>query len=314
MRMRRTRTTAILAAALGTTAARSVPAERVIAGDGLVEVRVDGVAVGLRADPAAPGMPLLARPVAERVGLKMGRKLGFGIIYAVGPTGVSSSTATTKVDFGHGSAKRRVGWASRPFSRIGEGSIGPAGLPEPVIRFALRPPRPGERIFAMKMVKPGFPFTLFGGGWFATLGEIDVGGVPMRVRIDPYHPRTLATAGAAVRLARAHGGTISGEAVPTEIFFGVERPVRTLSLTRPLTIGSLPITTLGVRVQDDGNATAIREAGAVAPAADPDEVVVTAKGKRDTRRDTLSLGSDVLDRCSSIVFDKPALTIRLTCA
>ena len=108
-------------------------------------------------------------------------------------------------------------------------------------------------------------------------------------------------------------GALSGEAVPTEIFFGIERPVRTLTLARPMAIGALSLATLGVRTQDAGNAGAIREAGAVVPTPDPDEVVVTAKNKRDVRRDVLSLGADQLSRCSSIVFDKPAKQIRLSC-
>ena len=50
-----------------------------------------------------------------------------------------------------------------------------------------------------------------------------------------------------------------------------------------------------------------------APPPDPDEIVVVAKGNRDANRDRLTLGADLLDRCSSIIFDKPAKQIRLTC-
>lgn len=41
---------------------------------------------------------------------------------------------------------------------------------------------------------------------------------------------------------------------------------------------------------------------------------MVAKGKRDAKRDRLTIGADLLDRCSAIVFDKPARQIRLTCA
>ena len=47
--------------------------------------------------------------------------------------------------------------------------------------------------------------------------------------------------------------------------------------------------------------------------ADPNEVVVTGKGKHDIKHDRLSIGADQLNRCSSIVFDKPAKQIRLSC-
>lgn len=96
-----------------------------------------------------------------------------------------------------------------------------------------------------------------------------------------------------------------------EIAFGIKRPIRTLTLTRALGVGPLSLHTLGVRTMDNGNASDIAEAGTKA---DPNEIVVTAKGKHDPNRDRLSLGADTLARCSSIVFDKPARVIRLTCA
>lgn len=90
--------------------------------------------------------------------------------------------------------------------------------------------------------------------------------------------------------------------------------MRTLTLRKQFAIGGLAIPVLGVRTNDFGNAAGIAEADAPGATPDPDEVVVTAKGReRDSRRDTVSLGADYLARCSSIVFDKPARQIRLTC-
>ncbi|MGY2734252.1 hypothetical protein [Sphingomonas sp. UYP23] len=40
---------------------------------------------------------------------------------------------------------------------------------------------------------------------------------------------------------------------------------------------------------------------------------MTGKTKRDPARDRLSIGSDALEHCSSITFDKPAKRIRLSC-
>jgi hypothetical protein len=130
----------------------------------------------------------------------------------------------------------------------------------------------------------------------------------MRIRFDPHHPRTLATAGAGARLAAAYDGRIGGETASVPIAFGIARPVRTLRLAKPLQIGALTISTLGVRTADFGNASGIREAGG-----DPDEIVVTAKA-RNEKRDRISLGADSLARCSSILFDKRARKVRLTCA
>ena len=69
------------------------------------------------------------------------------------------------------------------------------------------------------------------------------------------------------------------------------------------------VTELGVRTADFGNASGIREEGG-----DPDEVVVTGDRGRNRNRDRLSIGADLLSRCSSITFDKRAHEVRLTCA
>jgi len=299
--------------------ASAPPAERVVSGDGVIDASVNGTPARLRIDPAAPGMPVIARELAIRTGLKITGGWGIGIGYSVGGVAVMLRTQVVRLvmaDAGGriGEAdKRRVGWTSRPFAQVADGSAGPDAMPEPVVRFRLRKSVAGERTISFPAVRSSGPFGLFA-HYSATFAEIEVGGEPMRVRFDPYHARTLATAGAAVRLARLHDGVISGEAVPTEIFFGVERPVRTLTLRRPLPLGPLAIATLGVRTSDYGNAAVIREASAAVEPVDPDEIVVTGKGgKRDTRHDTLSLGADYLSRCSEILFDKPARAIRLSC-
>lgn len=288
--------------------------ERVIAADGLIEGRIAGQPARTRIDPAAPAMPLIDLALAERAKLKLTGGWGVGIGYRVGTTDVMTRTQVVEVDLGRGTDKRRVGWAKRPFAPGVDVSVGPAALPEPIVRFQLRAPRPGETTTIFPALHESGPFGLFG-NFTATFARIDVGGAPMRLRFDPFHARTLATAGAAVRLAQANDGALSGESVPTEIFFGVERPVRDLTLKRPFRLGALAIARLGVRTGDFGSTGAIREGEAAETAPDPDEIVVVAKGKkRDTRRDTLSLGADQLRNCSSIVFDKKADVIRLTCA
>lgn len=305
---------AMVAAAMVLGGAAKPPQERVVAGDGIVDATLNGEPIRLRVDPAAPGMPLMADAIAVRRGFKLDGKWGIGFGFRVGATTVNARTKVARVGYGQAPEKQRVGWTPRAFANVADGTVGPGGLPEPIVRFVLHPARAGERTVTLPMEKPGFPMTLFGGGWMASIGIVEVGGAPMRIRFDPYHPRTLATAGAAVRLAQAYGGALSGEAVPTEIFFGVERPVRTLTLARPFPLGALAITQLGARTGDAGLTAAIRDADAAEPAADPDEILVVAKGKpRDLRRDTVSIGADQLAQCSSIVFDKPAHVIRLTC-
>lgn len=284
-------------------AAQSEP-ELVVSGDGIVPFTLNGVAGRIRIEPAVPSLPILATPFAAGARLEPG-PFAFG--YMVGPEQVDGRTAVTRIAVGEGGEerRRRVGWTARPYFEGADGVIGPGGLPQRVIRFQLRPSLPGERTMSLPLADEGGLF----GGWGHSYAVIEVGGAPIRIRFDPHHPRTLATAGAGVRLAQAFDGRVAGEAEAVTIAFGIARPVRTLRLGSPLAIGPLTVTELGVRTSDFGNAAAIREEGG-----DPDEIVVTAGRRRDPDRDRIAIGADYLVRCSSIVFDKGARQIRLTCA
>jgi hypothetical protein len=298
-----TRSIVLALAALVLGAAAEPPRELVVSGDGLVAATVNGVPGRLRIDPAVPAMPILGTAWAERAGLRAG-PFAFG--YMVGPETVRGRSAVGRLAIGGGAELRhRVGWTERPFTEAADGVVGPGGLPQQVIRFVLGPSQPGERTVALPMVDEGGLF----GGWGHSYAVIDLGGAPLRIRFDPHHPRTLATAGAGVRLAAANDARIGGEAESAEIAFGISRPVRTLHLARPLQIGPLRITELGVRTADFGNTAAIREEGG-----DPDELVVTARNRRNNDRDRIAIGADLLARCSSLVFDRAARQIRLTCA
>lgn len=296
----------ILAALVGVAAAQPLT-ERVVTGDGIVRVRVNGVEGRLRIDPGATAMPMINAKLAARAGLKPGM-LAFGFLYAVGPERVGGATAVGRIDYGGGAGKQRIGWTKRRYAADADGVAGPGSVPEPFVRFALRPPVAGERVTTFRMIDQGGLF----GDWAERFAVIEVGGQPMRLRFDPHHPRTLATAGAGVRLAAAHDGRMAGQVTREEIAFGIARPVRTMTLARPLTLGPLAIARLGVRTADHGSADGIPDADAPPP--DPDEIVVVAGRKRDPARDRLSLGADVLARCSSIVFDKPGKVVRLSCA
>jgi hypothetical protein len=278
--------------------------ELVVTGDGVVAASVNGAPGRMRIDPAVPSLAMLGPHWAASARL---RASFFGFGYLVGPNEVAGASAVARIAVGDGAdpRRRRVGWTARPYAANADGVIGPGGLPQRVIRFVLRPPLPGERTVSLPLVDEGGLF----GGWGGMYARIEVGGAPMRIRFDPYHPRTLATAGAAVRLASAHDGTIGGDIQSEEIAFGIERPVRILRLGRPLAIGPLALSTLGVRTADFGSTASIREEGS-----DPDEILVTGRRRRDTDRDRVAVGADSLARCSSILFDKEARLVSLTCA
>ncbi len=293
---------AIAALFIGGTAAPTQD-ELVVAGDGIVAASVNGAPGRIRIDPAVPSIALLGPDWGSRARL---RPSLFGFAYLVGPEQVRGATDVTPIAVGEGAEvrRRRVGWTARPYAANADGVIGPGGLAHEVVRFVLRPALPGERTIALPMVDRGGLF----GAWGFLYARIDVGGTAMAIRFDPHRLRTLATAGAGVRLASSHDGRMSGGTESAEIAFGISRPVRTLRLGVPLAVGPLSLSTLGVRTSDFGDAGSIREEGG-----DPDEIVVTGRRRRNTSRDHILLGADALSRCSSIVFDKRARQIRLSC-
>ena len=287
--------------------ATTLPRERVVRIDTTSPMTVDGMAGRLRIDPGAPGRPVLAPDYAGRVGLKGGGMLAFGVTYHVGRERVQGKTQVAAVSIDGGRRhKRRVLWAPRAFAAGVEAVTGPGGVDEPVVRFVLRPPVAGERTVAMPVAPSGGLF----GDWSAMAGLVEVGGQPLRIRIAPYLARSVATAAAAAQLAEGLGGRLDDRTDMAEIAFGLRRPVRGMVLARPLAIGPLSLDTVAVRTADGGSVAALPTMTAVE--ADPDEIVVVAKGRRAPG--SMTLGADELRRCSSIVFDKPARVIRLTCA
>jgi len=274
---------------------------RVVTVSDVIAATVNGVPARIRVIPGANALPLLNAEIAERAKLK-GGMIGAG--FEVGPEVVHGSTTTARIDLGDGPVKRRIAWTKPHYMADVDGVVGPGGVAEPVVRFVLRAPRDGERTATMPMIEQSGLMS----SWGERFAMIVVGGAPMRVRFDPYAPHSLITAAGGVRIATTQGGTLAGDTVPVEIAFGIKRPVRAMHLATPLPVGPLVVSHVGVRTHDDGNATGIREANA-----DPDEILVTAKGKHDPAADRLTIGADLLARCSSIEFDKPAKVIRLSC-
>lgn len=297
------RCAAVAILALGVLIGAATPVrERIIDGNGVVDATIGGVSGRIRIEPSGTAMPLITSAYAERAKLKSGM---FSFDYAVGTQRVYGKTGVATIDLGTGPFKHRIGWTERPYTTKADGVVGPGGVPEDIVHFVLRKAVPGERTAALSMTDQGG----LASGWGERYALIDLGGQPLRIRFDPYHARTLATASAAARIAVAQGGTLQGGVEQAEIAFGIKRPVRTMTLATPLTIGPLQFATLGVRIADQGSAAGIPEAG---ESIDPDEIVVTAKSRKPGR-DRLSIGADLLAQCSSIVFDKPAKQIRLTC-
>ena len=297
-----------MSAAMTVAMAAGPPArERVVTGDGVVAATVNGASARLRVDPGALGMPIVSAELAARAKLRPGKLLAFGYNFRVGPTLVKGPTAVGGITLDSSSVFRRIAWNELRYQAGVDGVVGPGGLADPVVRFQLRAPIAGERISTLPLVDEGGIV----GSWGGSYAMVTVGAEPYRVRFAPHITRSYVGAASALRVATALGGRVEGATEPVLIAFGIARPVRGMALARPMLVGPLSLTRIGVRTAEGGGAAAIPEAGTAE--VDPDEVVVTAPSKHKPRPGIIVLGADVLARCSSIVFDKPARQVRLTC-
>ena len=121
-------------------AASAPPAEHVVLPGATAPVTVNGVPLSLRIAPGTPGLPMFSHSVVARAELKCSGLLCFGVAYNIGRERVGGRTALAQFGWGDAApAKRRVGWLSPPYDMPEDGTIGPAGLPEPVVRFVLGP-------------------------------------------------------------------------------------------------------------------------------------------------------------------------------
>ena len=269
-----------------------------VSGDRTLDARVHGAPARLRIGPGAASIPVFNPDFAARVGFKAGM---FATRARIGPVTLPGKSAVIRFDLGEGEFKRRVTWFTAPAVDGADGLIGPGGLPAPVVRFAIGPAQPGERTVTLALAD-------FGYSGMGT--QMTAGGEQINVMFDLDRARSVATAAAGAAIARGHAGTLDGVASKMVINLGVERPVRHMTLATPLQIGALALSDLTVRTSDFGSVASIPDAAAPEP--DPDEILVTGE-KMKTKRLILEIGRDYLDRCSSLVFDKPARKLTLSC-
>lgn len=294
--MGRTHCLAVCLAAL--TAAVPVAAEegRVIDRDErVVPVLIDGEEIAMEIAPDAPNSPVLAAETAARLGLKGSIFKG---VHLVGRTKLTARSNRVKIDFGDGERKtRRAFFFDGEWHGPGKAMINPASLPDPVVTYRLGEPREGETIIVLPLVQSDI------GGYFThlTLGEEQVPAFFTFARRE-----TMATAAAGALLADAFYGRLIGDSRRLHIEFGIERPVRPLDFATPAMLGDLPLANVVVRTQDTGSIAEIPDGER-----DPNEIVVA--GSKDKPLKRLWVGTDTLDLCSSLIFDRETAQIRLSC-
>lgn len=203
---------------------------------------------------------------------------------------------------------RAFWFAGAPDSNA-DGAVGPLGLPQERVTFVLGPTVAGEQVsrapFSGTIDTPSYAGFRVGDG-----------GMGVTFDVEDREKWPVASAAAGALIARTFGGSLSGPSWDVEVLMGVKRPVRLLTLDRPMTVGPFSFSRVAVRVRDridaSGRGHEIADADAAPP--DPSEIVVEGIAKKGPRPIyTLSIPRALMGGCSRISFDRAAKVIEFMC-
>lgn len=272
----------------------------VISADGKASGTMNGAPVSLQINASGISLPVMNPEIAQRLDL---RHSIFAVQAKVGAQKVPGKTGVVKMVVAGAPQKRRILWFQRAQRAGYDGVLGPEAVPQSTVAFQLGA-RPSDTPAAAKVYLLPLARQNNRVGTY-----VAVGGSQIFVQWDFTRRRTLATAAAASTMAAALGGSLGGKRERQEIEFGIERPVQALHLERALAVGPLRLTDLDARVADYGTTDGIRREDG-----DPNEIIVTAKTKKDRNVYALTIGSEDVRNCTRIEFDKRISTIRLFCS
>jgi hypothetical protein len=282
-----------------------MPEELVLSGDNIINVEINGRPLRLEVRPDAAGAPTVNPAIAKELGFKPGM---FGFLVGMGPTKVMANSAVHKISFGGEPEKQRILWASLDVSTIADGTVSPASLPYKRVIFQLNTASRDERSYRYPLDNFGF-FGRVGIG--TTIAAQDK---KMQVIFSLIRDQNLVSAPTGNWLAANYKGAFNGPPTSTVIYYGVERPTRSMALGSPLAIGDLAMNNVSVRVSDYGDASGIAEQSAAADPAAVDDQEIVVNGKNDKDIDLrLTVGRTVLNRCSSLTYDLGQREIRMSC-
>lgn len=276
------------------------PTSIILSNDYVVSGMIGEMPVSLKVDAATPDRPLLNPKFVEKIGL--GKSI-IDVRFSIGPVKIRANTKVVKYKFDGMDWKRRSLWADRAYTGKYDGGVGPGGIPHDIITFELRTPQAGEQKFVLPLTQNGNSVT-----------ELEVGGKTIDITFTLKRDRTLATAATGAIIAENYDGAFTGESETTEIAFGIERPIRAITLSEPINIIGRTLDSFFVRTKDGGDSSGIMDGDLKDGAEDSSEIVVIGKkGKKDKNRYSISLGRNDLSHCSSITYDKLAKEIQLSC-
>lgn len=276
------------------------PADIIVRPGETVAMTINGQPVRFRLAPDAISVPTLNADPAERIGLKPSM---IGYIYVIGPERIGFNTDNVRYGEGDAAFRRRTAFSARQPVTGADGIAGPEAFPARSVAFILREPQPGDRAMTFPLDDEM--------GRSQTSVRIDVGGRPIYAAFSIDRTESLVTATGGQWIADANGGRFDADPRQSPILYGVSRPVRDLTLERPLMLGELEIRSLAVRVSDLGSAQGIAEGPAEEQ--DENEIVVTGDKKGKVPKQRIYLGMDTIGHCASITYDFAASTVTLMC-
>jgi hypothetical protein len=292
----------LVAAALFLAAAAPPPAADLVldaATGPYVVALVNGVRLRLRVD-FDHGESLTLNPeAAARAGLGTGEGRWINII---GPVRLRGRFAEIPVTLAGQVTKAKVNWQQVDVAADADGIVTPHLLPFGRVTLERRPAGAGERDIVLESRMH----------WNHGIHvPVRLGKRRIAARLSFHHPRTTAAAAAAAVIIDAQGGALGGARSLEEIGFGVKRPARSLRLERPLRIGDLAVTRLMARSADYRGKHKLTLPGA--PVAQSD-ILVTGRLPSQDPLYRITIGLDVLERCSAASYVRATGELRLRCA
>jgi hypothetical protein len=292
---------ALIVASLASAAlARKMPLSTLVIGpNATVDGQVASQSAKFLFKANGPSTLILNPDAAVRFGLKTGF-IGIGLRIKVGPVGIAGNTSVTRYSVNGYEQKKRIAWFVRPVATGYSGTLGPSAFAQNVVTLQLRPSKSGEQTHMFPLVDRGY----LGVGTWAKVGKQQI-----FVQWDMSSRHSSATAAAGAALAASNTGQFVGKVWQDAIAFGVERPVRRMTLSSPFRLGPLHIDSFVTRTTDYGDTRGIPDADA-----DQNEIVVLGKSKSSKAISTVAIGTDAMVSCSSITFNKKLKQILLRCS
>jgi hypothetical protein len=272
----------------------------------VITASLDGQPLTLRIDPAATTQISLNGSAARRLGLTNAGRLVDGepaqtgtLFIDVGKVRLREVTTNGVLVIADRPLAMTLASGDRDHVTGADGLINPALLPHDEVRLVRRAATPADRSHVLPA-----RFDRNRG----LISETPVGKHRIDIIFTPVAGETIATAAAAAFLVESQGGRYAGPPRDALVAHGVARPVRDIALDRPFAVAGLRVARIAARLFDWSGKTSLP-----AEARPDDEIVATARFDGQRQWAKLAIGADHLDACASLVWQRPASTITLTC-